>query len=91
MSNSNQEPITVKQTETGGFDVEFHYNGYQFEVGTSRDMLKCQAQNQVETDQLLHILEGILDKLKTEVIIDKTFYRLKGPGQPHDHQPSDDP
>lgn len=93
MSNSILKPITVKTTGTGGFDVEFHDNGYLFEVETAtlKDPSRLQKQNQLKTEKYLRTLEERLAKLKMEGTIDPTVKQWNVSDQPHQHQPSDDP
>lgn len=88
---SNQEPITVTNSGAGGFDVEIRFNHYRFDVLTSRDALRFLSRNKVETEELLHVLEGVLDQLKTEVIIDKAETRINPHHTRPVHKSLDDP
>lgn len=88
---SNQEPITVTNSSAGGFDVEIRFSHFQFDVLTSRNSLKLFSRNKIETEELLHVLEGVLDQLKTEVIIDKAQTRIHPPSSHSVGKPLDDP
>jgi hypothetical protein len=77
MSNQdNQDLINVTNSGAGGFNVEIRYNGYNFNVLATRESLTFQALDHNQTEELLYVLEGVLDELKTEIIIAEVLKRL---------------
>lgn len=70
-----QGPISIENSGNGGYQVEV-CREYSFVAYSSGDGLTFNAKNRDQTDELIQVLEGVLEAIKTTKMKDEIYSKL---------------